>query len=591
MKNATTRKTLVIFWNYTRRYFTDFIIGAGGAALAVILQGMIPPFIVSRLFNRLQIAFSNHEHLTFHDVLPYFYAYAAAMLFGVIVWRLQSFFVWQLEEKVKRDQANDIYNHLQSQSQRFHSDRFGGALVSQTNKFMSGYERLMDDTIWNIIPGIVTTIVAIVVLLFVSPAYSLVIFLVVVFYLLLMSKRIAKQMPYNRVLAAAESHQTASLADAITNMNAIHGYAQESYESERFRKVSNKLHHAYKNLSVEVLKSEAVSHVQTNGFQIIAVLAGLIAITQYGASISLLYLMLSYTQNIVNNLYQFSRIVRNVNRSLGDSIEMTEILSIEPEIKDLPKPKTSKIHRGEVVFNNVEFSYPEDKSPLFKNFNLKIKQGEKVGLVGSSGGGKTTVTKLLMRFVDIQSGEITIDGQNIVDIRQTDLRKAIAYVPQEPLLFHRSIKENINYANPDASNREVEGVAKLANAHDFIKNLPAGYETLVGERGIKLSGGQRQRIVIARAMLKNAPILVLDEATSALDSESEVFIQSALWRLMEGRTAIVIAHRLSTIQKMDRIIVLDKGTIIEQGSHKELLNIKGTYAKLWAHQSGGFMEE
>jgi ATP-binding cassette subfamily B protein len=193
--------------------------------------------------------------------------------------------------------------------------------------------------------------------------------------------------------------------------------------------------------------------------------------------------------------------------------------------------------------------------------------------------------------MDIEGGEIRIDGQNIADIRQRDLRKFISYVPQEPLLFHRSLRDNIRYGQLDAGDKAVEGVAKLAHAHDFIRELPEGYDTLVGERGVKLSGGQRQRVAIARAMLKNAPILVLDEATSALDSESEVLIQDALWKLMEGRTAIVIAHRLSTIQKMDRIIVLDGGKIVEQGTHKELLRLQGTYAKLWKHQSGGFLEE
>ncbi|HET6924283.1 MAG TPA: ATP-binding cassette domain-containing protein, partial [Candidatus Saccharimonadales bacterium] len=199
--------------------------------------------------------------------------------------------------------------------------------------------------------------------------------------------------------------------------------------------------------------------------------------------------------------------------------------------------------------------------------------------------------RLLLRFSDIQSGTIRIDGQDISKITQDDLRRSIAYVPQEPLLFHRSISENIRYGNPEADQQTIEAVARMAHAHEFIATLPQGYETLVGERGVKLSGGQRQRIAIARAMLKNAPILLLDEATSALDSESEVLIQEALWKLMEGRTAVVIAHRLSTIQKMDRIIVLDGGKIIEEGSHKDLLQLHGTYAKLWAHQSGGFMDE
>ncbi len=225
------------------------------------------------------------------------------------------------------------------------------------------------------------------------------------------------------------------------------------------------------------------------------------------------------------------------------------------------------------------------------DLNLEIAAGEKIGLVGHSGSGKTTLTKLLLRFNDIDGGEILIDGQNIANITQEDLRKCIAYVPQEPLLFHRTIRENIAYANPEASSKDIEEAAKKAYAQEFIEKLPKGYDTLVGERGVKLSGGQRQRVAIARAILKDAPILILDEATSALDSESEKLIQAALWELMKGRTAIVIAHRLSTIQRMDRILVLNDGEVIEQGKHAELLEKNGTYAKLWAHQSGGFIEE
>jgi ATP-binding cassette subfamily B protein len=271
---------------------------------------------------------------------------------------------------------------------------------------------------------------------------------------------------------------------------------------------------------------------------------------------------------------------------------MTNILEMEPEVQDPTEPEKVRINRGEIKFNDVDFAYPENiKSPLFNNLNLKIKPGEKIGLVGPSGGGKTTITQLLLRFMDIKNGEITIDGQNIAHIKLNDLRSHIAYVSQEPILFHRTLAENIAYGDQKASQKVIEGIAKMANAHEFISKLPDGYETLVGERGVKLSGGQRQRVAIARAMLKNAPILVLDEATSALDSESEVLIQDALWKLMEKRTALVIAHRLSTIQKMDRIIVLENGEVVEQGSHQELLRLNGTYARLWSHQSGGFMED
>jgi ATP-binding cassette subfamily B protein len=588
---SITYKTLAIFWRYTRRYRLDFWIGAIGAGLAVIAQGMIPPLIVSHIFSQLQTAYVHHATLHIGMFRRGFIEFLIAMFIGVVCWRLQSYFVWQFEIKVRRDLSDDIYDHLQSQSQRFHADRFGGALVSQVNKFVGSYERLMDDLIWNVIPSIVTLIVAIGVLAFVSWQYALILLVIVSFYLFVMSRRIVKQLPYNTEAAAKESNQTAALADAITNMGTIRAFGNEDYESERFRGVSDDLFRSNSVLSIEILKSEALSHVQTNGFQVVALLAGLVAVTSDHTNASLLYLLLSYTQNITNQLWQFSRMVRNINRSLGDSVEMTEILGVTPEITEPIQPAKASMQRGEVQFSNVTFMYPENKeTPLFENLSLKIKPGEKVGLVGPSGGGKTTITKLLLRFMDIHGGSISIDGQDVTSVAQSDLRSRIAYVSQEPILFHRTLADNIGYGDLNAGHKAVEAVAKMANAHEFITQLPHGYKTLVGERGVKLSGGQRQRVAIARAMLKNAPILVLDEATSALDSESELLIQDALWKLMEGRTAIVIAHRLSTIQKMDRIIVLDEGKIVEQGSHKDLLHMNGTYAKLWAHQSGGFIE-
>jgi ATP-binding cassette subfamily B protein len=590
--NSLTRETLRIDWRYTRRYLAEFMAGTIGAALAVISQNMIPPLIVAKVFSKLQAAYTHHRSLHFSMFIPYLIWFAVAMLLGVVFWRVQSYYVWQFEIKVRRDMANDIYDHLQSQSQRFHADRFGGSLVSQTNKFCNAYERFMDDFIFNIVPSLTTVVVAIGVLAFIAWPYALLLLIVVLVYLGIMSRRIAKQLPFNAQSAELETKQTGALADAITNIGTIRAFAGERYESKRFAGVSGSLYKSNKILSVEILKSEALSQIQTNGFQVIALLGGLIAITSYGTSASLLYLLISYTQNITNQLWQFSRLIRNVNRSFGDSVEMTQILNIEPEIKDPPHPKKSLIHRGEVTFNDVSFAYPENtRSPLFTALSLKVKPGEKVGLVGPSGGGKTTITQLLLRFMDIQGGEIAIDGQNIANLKLSDLRSHIAYVSQEPILFHRTLAENIGYGYPGAKTEMIKAVAKMAHAHDFISALPTGYETLVGERGVKLSGGQRQRVAIARAMLKNAPILVLDEATSALDSESEVLIQDALWKLMENRTALVIAHRLSTIQRMDRIIVLDEGKVVEQGSHKELLQNNELYAKLWAHQSGGFLED
>ncbi len=251
---------------------------------------------------------------------------------------------------------------------------------------------------------------------------------------------------------------------------------------------------------------------------------------------------------------------------------------------------TSQTHSHDISFNDINFWYTDGnvKTQVFHDFNLTIPAGQRVGLVGVSGAGKTTLTKLLLRLADIQEGQILVDGQNIANVTQQSLRRQIAYVPQEALLFHRTIAENIAYGRPDATMDEIREAARSANALDFIEALPQGFDTITGERGIKLSGGQRQRIAIARAMLADCPILVLDEATSALDSESEAAVQEALARLMEGRTVIVVAHRLSTVANLDRIVVLSRGYIIEDGPHAELVAKGGDYARLWNRQTGAF---
>ena len=300
---------------------------------------------------------------------------------------------------------------------------------------------------------------------------------------------------------------------------------------------------------------------------------------------------------LIENLWSFGGITRAFYESFADAQEMVLILDIPYEIVDNPIEIAKNIKaspvglwsRGEVIFDNVTYVYKNNNNKVLDNFSLTIPAGQKIAIVGSSGAGKTTFVRLLMRLFNLTSGKITIDGVDISKISQQNLREQIAFVPQDPVLFHRTLMENIRYGRRDATDEEVLKAASLAHCDDFIESLSLGYDTYVGERGIKLSGGERQRVAIARAILKDAPILVLDEATSSLDSHSESLIQDALQKLIQGRTTIVIAHRLSTIRQMDRIVVLEKGKIIEDGTHEELLNSKsGLYKKLWDLQAGGF---
>jgi len=308
-------------------------------------------------------------------------------------------------------------------------------------------------------------------------------------------------------------------------------------------------------------------------------------------SLGIFAMIQSYVFTIIDNTWGFSRVIRNIYQSYADAKEMVEILLLPHEITDSNLAKELVVNEGEIKFENLNFNFNETRRVL-ENINLAIKPGEKIALVGPSGAGKTTFIRLILRLYSATSGEILIDGQNIEEVTQESLRKNISLVPQDPILFHRTLAENISYGKPDATKEEIEKAAELAHCSEFIKNLPLGFDTYVGERGIKLSGGERQRVAIARAILKNAPILILDEATSSLDSRSEALIQDALNNLMKDKTTIVIAHRLSTIQKMDRIILIDGGKVVEEGTHQSLLKKKNSlYKKLWELQAGGFLKD
>lgn len=588
----TVIPTLKIIWRFTRPYPFLFWYGTIGSVLGVLSDSVIPQFIIAEAFNRLQHLYVSHEVITFHSIEPYFIAYSISAFAALVIWQTQAMSVWRYEIKAMKKITEHIFRHIEYMDSKFHADRFGGALVSQATKFVRSYELLVDTFNWNIVNGVTAFFASLIVLLIVSPVYALVFTGVSTVYFVVVYRQMKYQIPYNTKLSNSESETTAKLADAITNVATIRAFAGETTETDLFsRQTTKKAQHHWKLMNVQ-MKNESISRSGIMVVKIVAFGVGLIGVATLHTPIGALYLTLTYTLSLTERLWQFMFIIRNINRSLGDAADMTEILQLDTAIKDPADPEPVRIHRGRIEFKEVNFRYEEgEKHALFTGLNLRIKPGEQVGLVGHSGGGKSSLAKLLSRFMDIDAGSILIDGQDITHIRQRDLRKSIAYVPQDPLLFHRSLMDNIRYGRPEASDKEVVAVAKLAHADDFIVTLPKGYDTLVGERGVKLSGGQRQRVAIARAMLKNAPILVLDEATSALDSESEALIQDALWKLMEGRTALVIAHRLSTIQKMDRIIVLENGQVVEEGSHRELLTNNGTYARLWAHQSGGFLED
>lgn len=402
-----------------------------------------------------------------------------------------------------------------------------------------------------------------------------------------------KRAPLRAIRHSVRRELHGYFADVVSNNNAVKIFATEIEEKSQHDKLNRRFTES-RLTDWKLVSIDGNNRIITILFLQIAFILLVINLVQgnpelLGTGI----FAFTFTILLSNRLFEISSIVRGLEAALTDSSSAVAILDNKPTVTDRSNALELTVKHGTIIFENVSFGYSSGSSrdALFDNLNFSIKPGEKIGLVGRSGGGKTTITNLLLRFHDIQKGRILIDGHDIALVTQRSLRRSIAYVPQDPILFHRSLLENISYGKPNVSMKKVRDVSKLAHIDEFIQSLPDAYDTLVGERGIKLSGGQRQRVAIARAMLKDAPILILDEATSALDSESEIYIQDALWKLMEGRTAVVIAHRLSTIQKMDRIIVMDKGKVVEQGTHKELIHQNGIYASLWSHQSGGFIEE
>ena len=493
------------------------------------------------------------------------------------------------QSNLLRELANYSFAKFTNNSYTFFSNRFTGSLVTKSRRFVRAFEVMHDTLVYSFWATSVVLVGIFVVLFIEAPLIALIFSIWTIFYLTIVYFVVKKRIAYDTAKAEADSRVGGRLADVFSNIFALKVFSAKEREKEYFSEFTRK-EQRYRDQSwyfqnrQDAIQAALMVIIQCFVFYFIIKLW--IAGTM---STGVVVLIQTYMVIIFDRLWDLGKSTTRFMESLADMNEVIDIFEIKSDILDPKEPEISKMKIGALEFKNVDFIYNSGQR-VFSNFNLKIKPGEKIGLVGHSGAGKSTITKLLLRFVDITSGSIEVDGQDIRNVTQDDLRRAISYVPQEPMLFHRTISENIAYGRPESEEEEIISAAKKAHAHDFVENLEHKYKTLVGERGVKLSGGERQRIAIARVMLTNTPILILDEATSSLDSISEHYIQDAFNELMKGKTTIVIAHRLSTIQKMDRIIVLDQGQIVEEGTHKELLAKDGMYANLWNHQTGGFLE-
>lgn len=589
-KPGSAKQILRIYWQHTIKYKKQLAIIYPTMVVAQIVEDFLQPLVVSFVLTRL--AQGDIQALAGNKVYLIIAGIVMTEVIGHLSWnKIVIPHFWETQDKIMRDLNMTAYDHLQLMSMRFFNDRFAGSLVNQVNKFVGSFERLTDALTWNVFKLVVSVVATTIILAPKAPLVSVAIIVIGTIYVPIIWLYRQRQLPYNKAWAAAETERTGQLADAISNVLAVKSFSGEKDERDRMKHKVDAVHQRSIDTMRITMRQELVTGSLQRSINVVVIITSVLLAVQGKVDVGVIYLSLTFTIAIMRRLWDLNNTFRALTRVFGDSHDMAEILEIKPEVTDQLQLKPLSIKSASIEFSDVVFTHEPNKPPLFDGLNLSINHGEKIGLVGMSGGGKTTITKLLLRFMDIQSGVISIGGQDISTVSQSELRKHIAYVPQESILFHRTLSENIAYGKPTATQAEIKRIAALAHADEFIDKLPNGYETLVGERGVKLSGGQRQRIAIARAMIKDAPVIVLDEATSALDSESEMLIQDALRRLMQNRTAIVIAHRLSTIQKLDRIIVLDEGKIVEQGSHAQLLKQKGTYAKLWAHQSGGFLED
>ena len=500
--------------------------------------------------------------------------------------------LFNMDEEIQSRLLKRGLRGLMNQSYQFFTEQKVGTLAGDLTNFAKSYVSLTDTYFLSTNHLIISFVCGLMVIGVLAPILLIPTVAISVILISLNVKNVRARAPYRNKRKQLTSELAGSVADIMGNQLLVRIFASEGRETKRIAR-DRQVIEGVARKEIEIIERESM-HRQTvlYAFQLFTLLLFVWLSAHDLVSIAGVIFTFTYLNRSTDAIFGISAIMRQYEQAFLDAAPMVQILQLPLTVVDKPDAHELTVARGEIMLRDVNFAYSDQADdPVFSSLNLTIPAGQRVGLAGHSGGGKTTLTKLLLRFVDIESGEVLIDEQNIADITQASLRSQIAYVPQDPFLFHRSLRENISYGKADATDNEVIAAAKKAHAWEFIQRLPNGLDTVVGERGVKLSGGQRQRIAIARAILKDAPILILDEATSALDSESEKLIQQSLTALMKGRTSIVIAHRLSTIAKLDRIIVLDDGKIVEDGPHTKLLKKDGTYARLWKHQSGGFIEE
>lgn len=581
---GVNKNTITTYWQEIKKHKPSFFLALTFIPLSELLLVTLLPYGLSQAIGSLSSQDSG-------QMAQYLWLAGWAGGLGILCNLIgYQALTWQ-EASIHKELSHTVLNRILGKDMAFFVNEKIGALTSRYINFINAHVRLQDLVIMETLGFLLSFGIGITILAIHSPLMAAIVtvLMLIILGIVRISMKIRAPWRHARKTMIGEIH--GKVADTVTNSLVVKTFANEKHELEALEKDTT----TYKKLWTKdigfVTLEGSLRHFIMVAMQIIAVVICGSLVLNGQMELGIAIFVLAYLQRLASQLFRLGAIVSGYDRALLDAAPMSGIMMRPIQVEDTADAKTLHNITPRVEFQDITYRYSDSDHDVLKGINLAIQPGEKIGLVGHSGAGKTTITSLLLRFADVTTGSITIDKHDIRDITQESLRQNIAYVQQEPMLFHRSLRENIAYGKLDATDEEIAAAAKKANAWEFIQKLPNSLDTLVGERGVKLSGGQRQRIAIARAILKDAPILVLDEATSALDSESEKLIQDALTKLMKGRTSIVIAHRLSTIARLDRIIVLDKGQIAEQGTHKQLLAKNGIYASLWSHQSGGFIEE